>query len=62
MFESDFADIRVSLILAILLMKKSLKQLALHELSGSILFLFFYAKCISFCPITFLGSSETKFV
>ena len=40
MFESGFADSRVSLILAILLIKKSLKELAslvLHELSGSIL-------------------------
>ena len=53
MFESDFALIRVSLNLAILLIKQSLKELAslvLLELSGSILF-FFYAKCISFCPI-----------
>ena len=36
MFESGFADSRLSLILAILLMKKSLKELAslvLHELS-----------------------------
>ena len=50
LFESGFADSRVSLILAILLMKKSLKELkelarlVLHELSGSILFVF-YAKC-----------------
>ena len=38
MFESGFADSRVSLILAILLMKKSLKELVslvLHELSES---------------------------
>ena len=43
MFEFDFADSRVSLILAILLIKKSLKELAslvLHELSGSIVFFF----------------------
>ena len=55
MFESGFADSRVSLILAILLMKKSIKErasLVLHQLSGSILF-FFYAKCVLFCFIIF---------
>ena len=52
MFESDFADIRVSLILAILLMKKPLKELAslvLHELPGSILF-FFMQNVFHFVP------------
>ena len=67
MFESYFAGIRVSLILAILLMKKSLKELAslvFHKLSGSILFVFL-------CKMYFILSdtipgfvmfSETKFV
>ena len=52
MFESGFADSRV--ILAILLKKKLLKELAslvLHELSGRLFF--FYAQCISFCRIIF---------
>ena len=67
MFESGFADSRVSLILAILLMKKSLKELAslvLHELSGSILFFFFCKMCfiLSHNFLGFVMSSETKFV
>ena len=51
MFESDFADIRVSLILAISLMKKSLKELAILvlQLSGSILF-FFMQNVFHFAP------------
>ena len=54
MFESDFADSRVSLILAILLIKKSLKELAslvLHELSGSIFFVFFMQNVFHFVPL-----------
>ena len=67
MFESDFHLIRVSLNLAILLMKKSLKELAslvLHELSGSILFVFL-CKMYFILSHNFLGFvmfSDTKFV
>ena len=67
MFESGFGDSRVSLILAILLMKKSLKELAslvLHELSGSILLVFLCKMCFILSH-NFLGFgmfSETKFV
>ena len=67
MFESVFADNRVSLILVILLMKKSLKELAslvLHELSGSILFVFLCKMCfiLSHKFLGFVMFSETKFV
>ena len=66
MFESGF-DSRVSLILAILLMKKSLKELAslvLHELFGSILFVFLCKMCLilSHNFLEFVIFSETKFV
>ena len=53
MFESDFADSRVFLILAILLIKKSLKELAslvLHELSGSIFLFIFIQNVFHFIP------------
>ena len=64
MFESDS---RVSLILAILLIGKSLKELAslvLHKLSGSILFVFL-CKMYFILSHNFLGFvifPETKFV
>ena len=67
MVESGFGDSRVSLILAILLMKKSLKELAnlvLHELSGSILLVFLCKMCfiLSHNFLGFVMFSETKFV
>ena len=66
MFESDFADSRLSLILAILFLKilKELGCLVLHELSGSILFVFLCKMYYMLFPnfLGFVMFSETKFV
>ena len=66
MFESDFADIRVSLILAILLMKKSLQRASKFDIAWTMKYIvFFLCKMYFILSHNFLGFvmfSETKFV